>query len=42
MSWFDGNTHHWDDWTLDALVAAKGDDQGQPGRAGPQRGRHGR
>src|SRR3954454_12362288 len=23
-SWADRNTHHWDDWTLDALVAAKG------------------
>jgi len=24
MSWFDRNTHHWDDWTLEALLAAKG------------------
>ena len=24
MSWFDRNTHHWDDWTLDALLTAKG------------------
>src|SRR4051794_24395796 len=23
-SWLDRNTHHWDDWTLDELVAAKG------------------
>jgi glucosyl-3-phosphoglycerate synthase len=25
QGWFDRNTHHWDDWTLDALVAARGD-----------------
>ena len=24
-SWQESNTHHWDDWTLDALLAAKGD-----------------
>ncbi len=24
QGWFDRNTHHWDDWTLDALVAARG------------------
>jgi len=23
--WFEANTHHWDDWTLDALVAARGE-----------------
>ncbi|MGZ6744546.1 MAG: glucosyl-3-phosphoglycerate synthase [Nocardioides sp.] len=23
-SWFDRNTHHWDDWTLEDLLAAKG------------------
>lgn len=23
MSWFDRNSHHWDDWTLDDLLAAK-------------------
>lgn len=23
-SWFDRNTHHWDDWSLDDLLAAKG------------------
>jgi glucosyl-3-phosphoglycerate synthase len=23
-NWFERNTHHWTDWTLDALVAAKG------------------
>ncbi|MGZ6754299.1 MAG: glycosyltransferase, partial [Nocardioides sp.] len=22
-SWFDRNTHHWDDWTLEDLLAAK-------------------
>ena len=22
--WFERNTHHWDDWTLDDLLAAKG------------------
>jgi glucosyl-3-phosphoglycerate synthase len=21
--WFERNTHHWDDWTLDDLVAAR-------------------
>ena len=25
LGWFERNTHHWDDWTLDALMAAKGD-----------------
>jgi glucosyl-3-phosphoglycerate synthase len=24
MSWFDRNTFHWDDWTLEELLAAKG------------------
>jgi glucosyl-3-phosphoglycerate synthase len=24
MSWFERNTHHWGDWSLDALLAAKG------------------
>ena len=23
--WFERNTHHWDDWTLDALMAARGE-----------------
>src|SRR6478609_2501681 len=23
MSWFESNTHHWDDWSLDDLLAAK-------------------
>src|SRR3954447_25407772 len=23
-AWLDRNTHHWDDWSLDELVAAKG------------------
>ena len=22
--WFERHTHHWDDWTLDDLLAAKG------------------
>jgi glucosyl-3-phosphoglycerate synthase len=25
MGWFERNTHHWDDWTLDDLLAAKSD-----------------
>ncbi|MFC4787221.1 glucosyl-3-phosphoglycerate synthase [Nocardioides sp. MAHUQ-72] len=25
MSWFERNTHHWDAWSLDELLAAKGD-----------------
>src|SRR6476469_9206064 len=24
MSWFEANTHHWDEWTLESLLAAKG------------------
>ena len=24
-AWFDRNTHHWDDWALDELLAAKGE-----------------
>lgn len=24
MTWFERNTHHWDDWALDDLLAAKG------------------
>ncbi|GAB3773252.1 glucosyl-3-phosphoglycerate synthase [Nocardioides ginsengisegetis] len=24
QAWFDRNTHHWDDWTLESLLAAKG------------------
>jgi glucosyl-3-phosphoglycerate synthase len=25
VSWFGRNTHHWDDWSLDVLLAAKGE-----------------
>src|SRR6478735_10216371 len=25
MSWFESNTHHWDDWSLDDLLDAKAD-----------------